>query len=73
MYYRDHAEPHFHAKYSEFRAAFSIDKLQLLEGHLPPRVLALVLEWAFQHRAELQANWQLAENKKPLRHIEPLA
>lgn len=73
MFYRDHAEPHFHVRYAEFRAAFSIEKLQLIEGQLPPRVIALVLEWAFRHREELARDWQLAAEQKPLRKIEPLA
>jgi hypothetical protein len=32
MFYRDHAPPHFHAKYAEFTASFSIETLELIEG-----------------------------------------
>ncbi len=44
----------------------------LIEGQLPPRVIGLVLEWAFEHRDELLADWELAQTKKPLRDISPL-
>jgi len=72
MYFKEHAPPHFHAKYGAQRAAFSIDDLRLIEGKLPPRVVSLVLEWAFQHREELLENWRRAEQKEGLRKIEPL-
>ena len=48
MYYKEHAPPHFHAKYGGQRAAFSINELNLIEGRLPKRVVSLVLEWAFE-------------------------
>jgi hypothetical protein len=44
----------------------------LLNGKLPKRVVALVLEWAFAHREELQANWQLVKDGKPPKKIKPL-
>jgi hypothetical protein len=52
---------------------FSIVGLAIIEGQLPKRVIALVLEWAFEHRDELMEDWRLAEANKPLRKIEPLA
>jgi hypothetical protein len=72
IYWKDHGVPHFHAKYGEYRASFSISDLKLLEGRLPPRVTALILEWAFLHRSELMKDWELAELRKPLVPIEPL-
>lgn len=72
IFWNDHGVPHFHAKYGEQRASFSIHDLQLLEGRLPPRVTALVLEWAFLHRHELLEDWNLAVAKKPLKPIQPL-
>ena len=72
IYWKEHGVPHFHAKYGEHRASFAIADLRLLEGDLPPRVRALVLEWAFIHRDELQADWDLALAKQPLRSIPPL-
>jgi len=72
MYHHDHPPPHFHAKYAGLRAAFSIADLELIQGELPRRVTANVLEWAFEHRRELMENWNLAVAKKPLRKIAPL-
>jgi len=73
IYWKEHGVPHFHAKYAGNRASFSIEDLRLLEGRLPPRVTALVLEWAFLHREELMDDWNLAMAKKALKKIEPLA
>ena len=72
IYFREHGEPHFHAKYSGQTGVFSITDLKLIEGHLPKRVIAMVLEWAFEHREELLTNWNLAVAKKPLHAIAPL-
>ncbi len=72
IYYKEHGEPHFHAKYSGQTGVFSITNLKLIEGHLPKRVIAMVLEWAFEHREELVTNWTLAIAKKPLNTIAPL-
>jgi hypothetical protein len=72
MYYNDHQPPHFHAKYGEHRASFSISDLKILEGSLPRRAVSLVLEWAFEHRQELTANWQRAEQRESLSRIDPL-
>ena len=72
MYYKEHGVPHFHAKYSGQTGVFSNPDLKLIEGHLPRRVIALVLEWAFEHRSELVENWQRALAQVPLRSISPL-
>jgi len=72
IYWQDHGIPHFHAKYGGNRASMAIEDLRLLEGNLPPRVLALVVEWAAMHRDELMADWRLALAKKPLNPIKPL-
>jgi hypothetical protein len=34
--------------------------------------MALVLEWAAEHREELAENWRLAERHEPPKRIEPL-
>jgi hypothetical protein len=34
--------------------------------------MALVLEWAAEHRDELMENWALAEDHHPLKAIQPL-
>nr|WP_281419182.1 DUF4160 domain-containing protein [Marinobacterium ramblicola] len=72
MYYDDHNPPHFHAYYGEHEAQFSIETLEVLEGFLPKRAKALVIEWAVEHRQALLTDWELAEQHQPLRKIEPL-
>ena len=72
MFYNDHNPAHFHVRYNEYRAKISIAELQLIEGSLPKKVTALVIEWAFEHRQELLEDWELALNKKPLKDIAPL-
>jgi len=54
MYYDDHPPPHFHAYYSGDVAVIAIETLEVLEGGLPRRAMALVVEWAQQHRDELR-------------------
>ncbi|MHB1715201.1 MAG: DUF4160 domain-containing protein, partial [Acidithiobacillus ferrooxidans] len=36
------------------------------------RALALVLEWAQEHRAELMENWELCTHNQSLKKIHPL-
>jgi hypothetical protein len=72
IYYKEHGIPHFHAKYSGQTGVFGIADLKLIEGSLPRRVIALILEWAFEHRAELMENWELAVAQLPLKPIPPL-
>ncbi len=72
MFYDDHAPPHFHASYAEHEAMVAIDTLDVIEGSLPQRPLALVVEWAIAHRAELRNDWELARAQQPVRPIEPL-
>jgi hypothetical protein len=72
MFYKEHLPPHFHAKYAGQWAAFSIEEFKMIEGELPKRAISLVLEWAFQHRGELMANWEKAQKREPLERINPL-
>lgn len=72
MYYRDHAPPHFHARYGDHEVVVQIDGLRVLEGGLPPRAYRMLLEWAALHGQELAEDWRLARAGKPLRAIAPL-
>jgi hypothetical protein len=44
----------------------------VLEGNLPRKARALVLEWAETHRKALEHNWDLARAGEPLEQIPPL-
>ena len=72
MFYDDHAPPHFHAEYGEFKVKMAIDTLEILDGYLPNRALGLVLEWAVLHRNELRADWELCVNRQQPNKIHPL-
>ena len=54
MFWNDHAPPHFHALYAECEVLIDIHTLEVVRGSMPRRALALVLEWAFQHRQDLR-------------------
>jgi len=41
-------------------------------GSLPGRALSMVREWMALHRNEIEADWNLAQQKKPLNPIDPL-
>jgi Domain of unknown function (DUF4160) len=58
MYFGDLVPPHFHAEYAEFTAQISIVNFAIVEGYLPPKALALVVEWASLHKQELLSNWK---------------
>ena len=72
MYFGDHVPPHFHALYAEFEALIDIRTLAVLRGELPPRAMALVLEWAQQHRDELIKDWDLCTRNQQPQSILPL-
>lgn len=44
MFFDEHAPPHFHAQYGEYKASVDIRSLTVIEGRLPRRALALVLD-----------------------------
>lgn len=72
MFYNDHEPPHFHAIYGEFEAHIEIQTGRILSGSLPRRALGHVLEWHQQHCHDLEENWRLSRERKPLRRIDPL-
>jgi len=72
MFFDDHYPPHFHARYAEESVAIEIESLRIVEGHIPPRALGLVIEWATQHKGELLNNWELAKHNQAPNKIEPL-
>jgi len=72
MYFADHAPPHFHALYAEFEALIDLQTFEVIRGELPPRAMALVLEWAQQHRNELIGDWDLCVQNRMPEKIRPL-
>ena len=72
MYFADHGPPHFHALYAEFEALIDIRTFETMGGNLPDRAMALVLEWAQQHRDELMEDWKLCVQNQTPKKIHPL-
>jgi Domain of unknown function (DUF4160) len=72
MFWQDHPPPHFHALYAEVEALIDIQTLDVIEGSLPRRALALVLEWAQARRDKLMEDWNLCRQRQPPKSIEPL-
>lgn len=73
MYWNDQNPPHFHAQYGESAAEIDIHTFAVLRGRLPPRALALTMEWASLHQAELLDCCRRARAQRALRPIPPLA
>ncbi len=71
MYWRDHAPPHFHAKYGDEEVTVDIET-GVVQGRMSRRALALMQEWREAHVDTLLDNWRLAVTRRPLTRIEPL-
>ena len=71
MNYREHEPPHFHAWYSGKEGTIGITD-GAVQGELPRRVVALLLEWWHLHREELMENWRRVRAGEQLLQIEPL-
>nr|MBQ4453682.1 DUF4160 domain-containing protein [Clostridia bacterium] len=65
MYFQqaEHNPPHIHALYGEDMAAIDIQTGEVLEGHLPPKALAMVREWSAIHKDDLLHMWETQEFK----------
>ncbi len=72
MFYDEHNPPHFHARYGDYKISVDIHSLCVLEGKFPPRALGLVIEWASLHQNELLDDWNIAQQQKAPKRIEPL-
>ena len=72
MNYDEHLPPHFHASYGDDEAQVLIATGQIINGSLSSRAAGLVREWTLLHREELEANWKLREEMRPLSRIAPL-
>ncbi|MDR1190775.1 MAG: DUF4160 domain-containing protein [Verrucomicrobiales bacterium] len=71
MNFKDHAPPHFHAWYGEYKVSVSI-RDGVVTGSMPQRALKLVFDWLELHRDDLLLAWERAQKGEPLGRIEPL-
>lgn len=72
MFFDDHNPPPFHAEYADNVALIAIRTLSVFSGHLPPRAMGLVVQWAALHQQELLADWERAQTQRELLKIAPL-
>lgn len=63
MYFQqsEHNPPHFHVVYGEYVGIIDIQTLEMLEGDLPNKALAMIKEWAQEHQAALMKIWDTQE------------
>ncbi len=71
MNWADHPLPHFHARYGDYEVTVEIET-GVVRGTFPKRAMRAVLEWLDLHQEELLVDWSLAQQRKPLKPIEPL-
>ncbi|HEV2495502.1 MAG TPA: DUF4160 domain-containing protein [Terriglobia bacterium] len=67
-----HHVPHFHAYYQDEVAIFSVDPVELIAGALPRRQQRLVEAWAELHQNDLVADWEMLQQGRSPRPIDPL-
>ena len=72
IYYGDHPPPHFHALYAGRVAKIAIGTLQVIDGSLPRRASALVMDWASLHQKELLEAFSRAAALQAPGKIDPL-
>lgn len=71
MNFKDHAPPHFHVWYGDYKAIVTI-KDGIVKGEMPKRALKMIFDWLEIHQTELIIDWEQAQNGEPLNKIEPL-
>lgn len=71
MLYDDHAPPHFHAEYGDYKISVEIET-GIVNGRFPPRALKAVLEWHGLNKERIMDDWRLAGKHEVLRKIPPL-
>jgi hypothetical protein len=65
-----HKAAYFHARYQGSDVSIDIEAGELLAGHLPPKVLKLILEWSIKHRQELLENWERIKRHELPQYIQ---
>jgi len=71
MNFKDHAPPHFHVWYGEYKITVTIEE-GIVTGKMPQRALKMIFEWLEVHREELLETWKKAQKGEKLTSIEPL-
>ena len=72
MFWYDHPPPHFHVSYAGHEAQVALDGT-LIKGSLPPRIQAMVREWALENQGALSRAWEECSNGRTPKRIRPLS
>lgn len=75
VFYKDtqkHHGAHIHVEYNECTAVYSIDKIDVLEGKLPPKQNRMVIAWMEIHKEELVALWKVSQQDGEFFKIDSL-
>lgn len=65
--------PHVHIHYHPMNASISVFPPQLLSGNLPPRVVALAVEWILLNQEALKRNWEILQRNGTGAALPPIA
>ena len=65
---KEHNPPHIHVLYGDYNAVIDLQTLEMTEGDLPAKGLAMVREWAAAHQGDLLDIW----NTQNFRTLPPL-
>jgi hypothetical protein len=66
-------DAHIHVRYNEHQGIIKVNPAVLMSGYLPPRVLALMVEWITINTQQLQNSWDaLQRGEENLPPITPL-
>lgn len=57
FYPSDHAPPHFHIDYNEYKASIDITTCLLTKGSLPKRKYHAIIEWSKDNQSALLEAW----------------
>jgi Domain of unknown function (DUF4160) len=66
MYINDHAPPHVHARFAEYRCKISIVTGEVINGSLPLSKHKAIKLWLEQHREEVSYAWEELRNGRTI-------
>ena len=71
MFWKEHAPPHFHAKYGDDEIVIHIESGKI-NGFMSKRAIKMIQNWRKLHKKELLEDWKRTEEKEALSAIKPL-
>ncbi len=65
---KEHEPSHIHALYGEYMGEFNVQTHEMIQGDLPKKAEAMVIEWLKLHQKALQEMW----DKQTITKLPPL-